>query len=299
MSLSFTKILFTTMFLFTACKASFDLNQQSMKSEPTNLHSSWSMNQANISVWLSAAAYCNKQDYKTMNLVGPATGVHVESILYDETTDMQGYIATLDTTIYVVFRGSQSMRNWLDDFEIMQVKYPYCEKCQVHKGFYDVVQALKKETIDVVHQMTSGKSSKQFDIIITGHSLGAAIADLMSIELFQADIPTQVYTFGQPRIGNHEFANYVNLVIKDYWRFTHNRDIVPHLPPTEINYYHSCGEIFQSTDSATNLTFCTNVDIDCEDPACSAQYDYFRSVDIKDHMYYLGHYMDCNASISQ
>lgn len=41
-------------------------------------------------------------------------------------------------------------------------------------------------------------------------------------------------TFGQPRIGNAAFASYYSRMVPNTFRITHERDIVPHLPP----YYH-------------------------------------------------------------
>ena len=80
--------------------------------------------QLNTGVWLSGAAYCGKDNYKTMILDGPASGFIYKETLYDVKTDLQGYIGILPTTksIYVVIRGSSSIMNWLDDFEIKLIK---------------------------------------------------------------------------------------------------------------------------------------------------------------------------------
>ena len=60
--------------------------------------------QLNTGVWLSGAAYCGKDKYKSMILGGPASGFVYKDTLYDIKTDLQGYIGTLATTksIYVV-----------------------------------------------------------------------------------------------------------------------------------------------------------------------------------------------------
>ena len=83
------------------------------------------LNQLNMGVWLSGAAYCGKEQYKTMKITGPAKGFVYKDTLYDEKTDLQGYVGTLSSTktIYVVFRGSSSTMNWLDDFEVKLVPY--------------------------------------------------------------------------------------------------------------------------------------------------------------------------------
>jgi hypothetical protein len=121
-----------------------------------------------ISIWLSSAAYCNKQNYKRMILNGPAKGFVVESILYEETTDMQGFIGRLNSTIYVVFRGTSSVLNWIDDFQIRKIKYETypkeCIDCYVHRGFYRIVQLLKNETIKTIKH-----SSRLHLITLTSH----------------------------------------------------------------------------------------------------------------------------------
>ncbi len=48
----------------------------------------------------------------------------------------------------------------------------------------------------------------------------------------------QVFTFGQPRIGNPAFAAYYSENVPLTIRVTHSHDVVPHLPP----YYLIMGE---------------------------------------------------------
>lgn len=59
--------------------------------------------------------------------------------------------------------------------------------------------------------------------LITGHSLGGALAKLAAYDIAVAtrDLPIKVhvttYTFGAPRVGNHAFANDFNAVVPDAW----------------------------------------------------------------------------------
>ena len=71
------------------------------------------LNQLYTGVWLSGAAYCGKDNYKTMSIGGYATGFVYKDTLYDVKTDIQGYIGTLTNkkSIYVVLRGSSSIMN--------------------------------------------------------------------------------------------------------------------------------------------------------------------------------------------
>jgi Lipase (class 3) len=253
----------------------------------------WDLNIANTAVWLSGASYCGMENYKTMQLGGPATNFQVTNVLYDEETDLQGYIGLLKSTrmMYVVFRGSSSRLNWRADFEIIRRDYdtyPECE-CSVHTGFYKATENLKDETIYAVSNLKRETGYKT--VIVTGHSLGAAVAQLMGMELTAVDIYNEVYNYGQPRIGNNKYAEFVNKIMKSLYRFTHDRDMVPHIPPRDVGYLHSCREIFE--DKMGKLKECSSVE--CEDPECADQYR-LSQTNTDDHSYYLGHFLDCANS---
>lgn len=251
--------------------------------------------QLNTSVWLSGAAYCGKEVYGSMRVGGPATGFIYKDTLYDSKTDLQGYIGVLPSTksIYVVIRGSSSKMNWLDDFEVRRVDYityPDCD-CTVHNGFYRSALGVSNYTINSVK--TLQKTYPSYSIVVTGHSYGASCGQLLAMELERNGIKTKLYDFGQPRVGDSKYAAFVNKIISEYWRATHNKDTVPHVPPTEgFGYYHSCREVFE--DAVGKLTECSETD--CEDPKCADQYNLINT-STDDHLYYLGHRVDCQESI--
>lgn len=250
--------------------------------------------QANTCVYLSGAAYCGKENYETMVLTGPASGFVYKETLYDVKTDLQGYIGYLSSkkTIYVVLRGSSSVLNWLDDFEIRLVDYttwPSCG-CKVHNGFYKSAQGVTNKTLETVKILK--KKFPTYNVVMTGHSYGASTAQLIGMELEKEGINVEIYNYGQPRVGESKYAGFVNTIIKDYWRFTHDRDVVPHVPPiTGLNYLHSCREVFE--DEIGDLHICSEAN--CEDPRCANQYS-ITETNADDHSYYLGHRVDCEHS---
>ena len=69
-------------------------------------------------------------------------------------------------------------------------------------------------------------------LIVTGHSLGAAISIICLAEFASTGIHVdEFYNFGGPRVGDPEFASWLNRKYpgKKY-RVTHNADPAPHLP---------------------------------------------------------------------
>ena len=255
---------------------------------------SYDYTQLNTGVWLSGAAYCGKDKYNTMILGGPATGFTYKETIYDAKTDLQGYIGILPTTnsIYVVIRGSSSVMNWLDDFEVKLVPYdtfPEC-KCNVHYGFYNSVLGVVNKTIESVKSLKVKYPS--YSVMVTGHSYGAACGQLLAMELVKKGINVKLYNYGQPRVGDSNYAAFVNTKIDEYYRTTHNKDIVPHVPPIEVlGYIHSCREIFEN--STGELTICSASN--CEDSTCADQFS-LTQTNIDDHSYYLGHHLTCEDS---
>jgi len=83
--------------------------------------------------------------------------------------------------------------------------------------------------------------------IITGHSLGGALASLLAITAKEDEgrmwenPSTSLITFGQPRVGNKEFAEKHDQMIPSLrkLRFVHNYDPVPHIPLWPEAVHHS------------------------------------------------------------
>jgi hypothetical protein len=256
----------------------------------------YDINQLNIGVWLSGASYCHKTKYNTMIIGYPANGFIYNETLHDIVTDVQGYIGIIPNmkSIYVVIRGSDSIRNWIDDFEIIQMPYiTYQEcNCSVHTGFYKSALSIRNKTIDTVKKLQ--KQFPLYSVVLTGHSYGASVIQLLGMELEKENIRVKIYNYGQPRIGDQKYADFLNKIITEYWRTTHNKDIVPHLPPKQIlsyNYSHSCTEIFEDENGKINI--CSS--INCEDEMCSDKYK-LGETNTNDHEYYLSHRISCEES---
>ena len=278
----------------------YEIQNNQTQLEQTQLQqtqlNSYSLSTATNGVWLSGASYCDKDHYKTMQLGGPVSDFKYTDTIYDLKSDIQGFVGILPSTksIYVVFRGSSSTLNWLDDFEVKLVSYdtyPECG-CKVHSGFYHTTLAIKDQVINSINRLK--KIYPTYDVMFSGHSLGAIISLMTAMELKKVGINSQTYNYGQPRGGDKIFASFVNsnLGLSNYYRYVHNKDMVPHTPPIEgFGYYHSCTEIWENANGS--LKTCST--INCEDPTCSDQFSLVQT-NTADHSIYLGHVLSCESS---
>jgi len=243
----------------------------------------WSM--GNTSVWLSAGAYCETNTYMTRAYKGPSAGFVPTYVLDDKDTNTQGYVGykSSDSTIFVVYRGSTDIGDWVNNLNAILTDYPKCSGCSVHKGFYNAEQGIISKMLTEVKSLKAKFPS--YTVVVTGHSLGAAVATLTALDFLDAGItPLRMFHFGSPRVGNTAFANYASAKIVDRNRNTHHKDMVPHCPMHE-RFTHISGEWYEDD---SGLKQCLGL----EDESCSYQW-HITSID--DHMYYLGLHMSCDS----
>lgn len=88
------------------------------------------------SLWLSAAAYCDKSTYLTRTYKGPSSGFIPTYTIYDSRTDTTGYLGYLPSqnTIFVIFRGSVSWKNWASDLDVIKTNYTSYPECNCQVG---------------------------------------------------------------------------------------------------------------------------------------------------------------------
>ena len=39
--------------------------------------------------------------------------------------------------IVISYRGSANIQNWIEDFTFDKIPYKYCDKCEIHQGFFE------------------------------------------------------------------------------------------------------------------------------------------------------------------
>ena len=140
-----------------------------------------------------------------------------------------GFIATGRGRVFVSFRGTDPVviTNWITNFN-------FVAEDDMHQGFADAVDFVRP-------QIANALAGSDLPVVLTGHSLGGALAVLAAPRL-ETDLhrqPEAVYVFGAPRCGTQAFAQVYNgeFGTRTY-RFVHGSDIVPIVPPPEIDFRH-------------------------------------------------------------
>ncbi|KAN0132757.1 alpha/beta-hydrolase [Lactarius tabidus] len=84
-------------------------------------------------------------------------------------------------------------------------------------------------------------------VTVTGHSLGAALALLEGVQLriqLDASVDVRVIGYGMPRVGNKNFAKWVDSHLGGKVTHINNqRDPIPILPSEFLGYVHPSGEV--------------------------------------------------------
>lgn len=101
---------------------------------------------------------------------------------------------------------------------------------RVHTGFHaaylSVAQAVR-EAVDEAIASHPPSGAQPWRLVVTGHSLGGALAVLGAYDLAQR-YPGRVsmVTFGSPRVGNSEFAAHFDALVPNAWRMGNLHDLV-------------------------------------------------------------------------
>ncbi|MEA3035499.1 MAG: triacylglycerol lipase [Sphingomonadales bacterium] len=131
---------------------------------------------------------------------------------------------------FVAFRGTEAgkLLDLVADARFKLV--PFGAAARVHEGFLAAYTSLQA----AIGKWLGAADGKR--LVVTGHSLGAAMATLLAAERREAEL----VTFGSPRVGDPAFAAmFAKRMVRRYVDCT---DGVTAVPPALIGYAHLSGE---------------------------------------------------------
>lgn len=138
--------------------------------------------------------------------------------------DTQAFIAWTGDLVLIAFRGTESIGDWLIDLNILSSTRPYGV---VHRGFLGAFQVVEQR----LRQLLGGLAGRR--LLLTGHSLGGALATVAAAELPSTFKAAAIYTYGQPAVGKGDFTSFFSHNFAGaFHRFVNDDDIVPQVPPT-------------------------------------------------------------------
>ncbi len=152
-------------------------------------------------------------------------------IVHFDAASTQAFVASGDGITYASFRGSQEPADWLKNARFL----PSTNEmgATVHTGF---VEALD----EVWGEFEPAISASGSPVMVTGHSLGAALASLAALRLAMGGGEVAaVYTYGQPRTGHGSFRDlYEPAIGAVTYRFVNHIDLVTRVPLLLQGYRH-------------------------------------------------------------
>eukprot|EP00842_Homolaphlyctis_polyrhiza_P002073 jgi/Hompol1/2867/HPOL_006200-RA len=166
------------------------------------------------------------------------------SLLGDPINNSFGFVAVNPPSklIVLAFRGTRNLDNWIKDLMAANstgtnqttradAEFPGSPaESRVHMGFLAAWEFLRDDAIARVGWHLN--QNPDYTILVTGHSLGGAIATMASVDLVtRANINANkiiIMTINQPRVGNPIFAQWIaSFDFQDSLRLVNENDLTP------------------------------------------------------------------------
>ncbi|KAJ2828589.1 hypothetical protein IWW50_001307 [Coemansia erecta] len=198
-----------------------------------------------------------------------------------------GYIARNPSGRFIVvaFRGTGETSQWADNVNIVQVPWPdEISGSRVHAGFLRGYTSVQSDVLSKLKSLAT--QYPDYSIAIVGHSLGGARAALcfldVSVKMPELMPRVYMYTQGQPRTGNKNFADAIDALSAPKYRGVYEYDVAPRLPPTIMGYHHHSTEAWYHNN---DTLLCLQPTVD---DGCAGNGDILHPLSIDDHFGYPG-----------
>ena len=141
----------------------------------------------------------------------------------------QGFLASTASLVLVAFRGTESTADWLSNLKVQPRTVPGLGK--VHAGFWGQFTALQPQLEKLL------QPRRNLPLLVSGHSLGGAIAVLAAATWATDRQVRALCTYGQPAVALEGAAIAIGTALAGrHHRLVNDADIVPRVPP---GYRHS------------------------------------------------------------
>jgi len=111
-----------------------------------------------------------------------------------------------DQTALVAIRGTKTIWEWIEDIDAVPMPFlPDPRAGLVHMGFLLVYMHIRRSIQDLLKKSCQGAKR----ILVTGHSLGGALAEFCSYEIQKSGtfgVVPEMHTFAGPRGGGSRFC---------------------------------------------------------------------------------------------
>lgn len=199
--------------------------------------------------------------------------------VYNDSMLVRGFVGydSQRDQIVLSYRGTENIVNWLEDFDFKLIPYTRHDcgsECKVHQGFYNTYEFMANTLLPATKALMAAHPSASF--LITGHSLGAAQAQLCLIDimaLVAGTRPIAMYNFGEPRIGNPTFADWAIGLVNQHssntvYRLVNDNDPVPMVPLKSQGFQHYPREFIwlSPTLPAPGWVYCNHTGWQAEHP---------------------------------
>lgn len=182
------------------------------------------------------------------NLADYSGQAYTAATVSDAKTNAQALVTfNADGDLIVAFKGSSAPRDFMQDAKFMM--RPLGQgvaglAARIHAGFLEDFTAIVDATVQAVKSGLAMHGLAR--VLVTGHSLGGALAILGALELHRQNLPVSaVYTFGQPRVGDGGFRTHYDMALRPVtYRVVNQNDIVPRTPGWLMGYRHCGQEMF-------------------------------------------------------
>ncbi|KAK0224462.1 Alpha/Beta hydrolase protein [Armillaria nabsnona] len=211
--------------------------------------------------FFSRVAYCSSASVTSFSCGAPCDALDAQSVEILATGGDGGTVPRFviahdksTNSIVVAHQGTdpQNILSILNDAEFVPTPidtefFPSAagKDIEVHSGFLETFSRTASTVLATVQSALTSTGAET--LVLTGHSLGAALATLDALMFKDAltNISIQTTTFGSPRVGNQAFADFVDASLSSggFARITNKADPVPHLPPLALDFVHAQGEV--------------------------------------------------------